>query len=88
MKRTLCILLSLMLAVTGLVGLAVPAGAIGYKVGDVIEFGSYPQTEVKDSATVMALNAAPGLWQSYRYYIGTDGYDGRTAISPVPHSAP
>ena len=77
MKRTLCILLSIILAVTGLVGLAVPAGAIGYKVGDVIEFGSYPQTEVKDSATVMALNAAPGLWQSYRYYIGTDGYDGQ-----------
>ena len=81
MKRTLCILLSLMLTLTGLVGLCVTASAKNYNVGDIIEFGSYPQSEVKDSATVMALNAAPGLWQSYRYYIGTDGYDGQMTES-------
>ena len=81
MKRILSVLLSLILAVTGFIGLAVSVSAKSYNVGDIIEFGSYPQTEVKDSATVMALNAAPGTWQSYRYYIGTDGYDGQMTES-------
>lgn len=43
------------------------------KIGDIIEFGSYPQTEVKDTATINALNAlAPAWdkWTSYGYYSG------------------
>ena len=39
--------------------------------GKVIEFGSYPQTEVKDSSLIAALNAQGGTWQSYGYYSGT-----------------
>ncbi|MBQ9880006.1 MAG: leucine-rich repeat protein [Clostridia bacterium] len=42
-----------------------------YSVGDEIEFGWYPQSEVKDSATIEALNAVDGEWVSYRYYSGT-----------------
>ena len=84
MKRTLCILLSLMLAVTGLVGFGVSAGAKSYKVGDIIEFGSYPQTEVKDNATILALNAASSLWQSYGYYVGKTGlFDGQMEPSDI-----
>ncbi len=47
----------------------------------IIEFGSYPQTEVKDSATISALNATANLsttaeldgWTDY--YSTTDGYE-------------
>jgi hypothetical protein len=41
--------------------------------GDIIKFGSYPQTEVKDEATINALNSlAPtwDKWTSYGYYSG------------------
>ena len=45
-----------------------------YKVGDIIQFGSYPQSEVKDEALIAELNAlAPEWddWTSYEYYTGT-----------------
>ncbi len=48
-----------------------------YKVGDIIQFGTYPQTEVKDEALIAELNAlAPewDRWTSYGYYSGTDDY--------------
>lgn len=41
--------------------------------GDIIKFGSYPQTEEKDEATINALNSlAPAWdkWTSYGYYSG------------------
>ena len=43
------------------------------QTGDIIEFGSYPQTEEKDEATINALNSlAPAWdkWTSYGYYSG------------------
>ncbi len=68
-KKTLSVLLSLVLAVTGLVGLCVPASAVG--VGDIILFGNYPQTKVSETTALEnAANAA--TWNSYGYYIGTD----------------
>ncbi len=53
-----------------------------YNVGDIIEFGSYPQSEVTDSAILSALNSLSLDWISYGYYSGggnygtmtTDGY--------------
>lgn len=48
-----------------------PADNIGGNVGDIIEFGSYPQTRVTDSATLTALNALSKTWISYGYYSGT-----------------
>ena len=51
------------------------AEAAGYSVGDIITFGSYPQSEVKDSSTLEKLNAASKNWISYGYYSG-DGSDG------------
>ncbi|MBR3948846.1 MAG: fibronectin type III domain-containing protein [Clostridia bacterium] len=47
--------------------------SVTYEVGDVIEFGSYPQTEVKDEKLIDELNAlAPEWdeWTSYGYYSG------------------
>ncbi|MBQ3520075.1 MAG: hypothetical protein IJA31_12225 [Clostridia bacterium] len=42
-----------------------------YKTGDILEFGWYPQSQVTDTATISALNAASGEWVSYDYYSGT-----------------
>lgn len=53
------------------------AEAVGktYKVGDIVEFGSYPQSRVTDSSLVSALNKASKKWVSYGYYSGTGSYD-------------
>lgn len=45
-----------------------------YKVGDIIEFGSYPQSKVTDSSLVSALNKASKKWVSYGYYSGDCSY--------------
>ena len=41
------------------------------EVGDLIVFGSYPQSEVTDSAKLSALNSLSLNWISYGYYSGT-----------------
>ena len=44
-----------------------------YEVGDIIQFGSYPQSEVEDETLIAKLNArAPEWdeWTSYGYYSG------------------
>ena len=45
------------------------------KVGDIVEFGSYPQSEVKDPALLEKLNAQELNWISYGYYSGTGDYN-------------
>lgn len=49
-----------------------------YKVGDIIQYGSYPQTKVTDSELISKLKAADGTWCSYGYMSGAgeDCYDG------------
>ena len=44
------------------------------KVGDIIEFGSYPQSRVTDSATVSTLDKISKNWVSYGYYSGDESY--------------
>lgn len=39
--------------------------------GTIINFGSYPQSEVTDSATISALDSVTKNWKSYNYYSGT-----------------
>ncbi|MBR0508582.1 MAG: hypothetical protein IJJ85_00545 [Clostridia bacterium] len=47
------------------------------RVGDVIFFGSYPQTQVTDAAVLAGLDALKKNWISYGYCTGTgDLYDG------------
>lgn len=56
----------------------------GYKVGDNIEFGSYPQSEVVDPAVIAKLDAEAEKtdWVSYEYYSGSGTfYDGKAAPS-------
>ena len=53
------------------------AEAAEYSVGDIIEFGSYPQSEVtkeSDNATYAKLEAATKNWISYGYYSGDGSY--------------
>ena len=45
-----------------------------FKTGDLITFGSYPQSEVKDVATLSALNGKSLSWKSYGYYSGDGNY--------------
>lgn len=73
-------LLSLILAAIMLLAAMPIAFAEGntYKVGDIIQFGSYPQSEVKDEALIAELNAlAPEWkdWTSYGYYSGVGSLD-------------
>ncbi len=43
--------------------------------GTVINFGSYPQSKVTDSATLKKLDKEPKQWESYEYYSGTGDLD-------------
>lgn len=40
-------------------------------VGDIIEFGSYPQSKVTDAELISALDSVSKSWISYGYYSGT-----------------
>lgn len=79
-QKILCTLLVVVMCLTNvfLVGSKFTAEAINYKVGDIIQFGSYPQSEVKEESLIAELNAlAPDWdnWISYNYYTGIGGYD-------------
>lgn len=52
-----------------------PAAAEAHENGDVFLFGSYPQSEVKDSALLSALNGLNPNWESFNYYSGTGKYN-------------
>ena len=54
-----------------------------YNVGDIVEFGSYPQSRVTDDETIDALNNTDTVWNSYDYYLGSGGdyWDGQMTTS-------
>ena len=74
-KKPLSLLLSLLMALSVLGSLPVTS-ASAYSVGDLIEFGSYPQTKVTDSSLISSLNAVQKYWASYKYYRGTSNSPG------------
>lgn len=43
--------------------------------GTIINFGSYPQSEVKNEATIKRLDKITKNWTSYEYYSGTGNID-------------
>lgn len=72
MKRMISILLAVLMLLT-----VAPLGVISfaeevdnYEVGDHIQFGNYPQSEVKDEETLALLNKTEPDWKSYNYYSG------------------
>ena len=73
-KRILCLVLStvLLLSVTSLASYA----AVPKKVSfwDIVELGSYPQSQVKDSALISELDKINKNWISYGYYSGNGEY--------------
>ncbi len=71
-KKCLSIALCLIIAGTIVFGnncfaLNSNAASSKYKVGDVIEFGSYPQKQVTDNSLISKLNSQAGEWKSYGY---------------------
>lgn len=75
MKKILSLILVAIMFVT-----AMPmafAADTTYKVGDIIQFGSYPQSKVTDNKLITVLNLkAPNWkkWTSYGYYSGSGDY--------------
>lgn len=51
------------------------AAAETHKSDDIILFGSYPQSEVKDSALLTVLNGLSLSWESFKYYCGTGKFN-------------
>ena len=95
MKRTVKRILSTVLVAVMLIGI-VPMGGIdlapkasakdisSYSVGDIITYGSYPQSKVTDSDLIAKIEAAGEkyVWCDYNYYAGTgDWCDGN--MKPV-----
>ena len=69
MKTSIKRIISVLLTMIMLMSIALYSGLItasaaskpitSYSVGDIVDFGSYPQSKVTDSGTVSALNGSP-----------------------------
>ncbi|MBQ8183412.1 MAG: hypothetical protein IJ025_05880 [Clostridia bacterium] len=78
MKKLLSIILAILMIVSvmpmAFAG-AEPKHTYNYKVGDIVQFGTYPQSEVTDENLKAALDALAPEWEnwtSYGYYSYTD----------------
>lgn len=107
MKKMFKRILSTLLVSVLLIGIA-PMGGFGLapkanakdisscKVGDIIEFGSYPQSKITDSDLIAKIEAAGKSisWVDYNYYTGTgtsdDGnmkpVDGMMLYKDIPYN--
>lgn len=107
MKRTAKRILSTLLIVVLFVGVAAMGGIdftpkakamdlSSCKVGDLIEFGSYPQSKVTDSNLIAKIEAASEneAWVDYNYYAGTGNWadvnmkpvDGMMLYKDIPYN--
>ena len=79
LRGALSVLLALLMLLScAPLGVFASAAETEYKTGDIIEFGSYPQSEVTDSALKSALTSRAGStsgWTSYNYYISGEQSD-------------
>ena len=76
MKKVLSIILVFVMLLT-VVPFAYAEDEITYEVGDIIAFGLYPQSEVKDDIILSELCLLAPKWDewiSYSYYSGTGNY--------------
>ena len=84
-KRILSIILAVcMLLSIAPVTMAADTADGGYQKGDIIEFGSYPQSKVTNPRIISVLDGflTDDVWVSYDYYIGTGTeYDGKMTAS-------
>ncbi len=81
-KRWISLLLTVIMTAGLFAGLPVNFAAAEekkeYKVGDIISYGTYPQTQVTDESLIAELNAQKKEWKSYGYYSGTGSIYGAT----------
>ena len=80
-KKTVSILLSLLMLMSLWGSAVTPATAEAVAAGDTVAFGTYPQTRVTDAALIAELEAAPKTWTSYNYMTGTGNTDGQMVPS-------
>lgn len=74
-KKILSCVLTILMVFT-IIPIAHAEENITYSVGDIIEFGSYPQSRMTDATLIAELNALAPEWEdwtSYEYYSGTGG---------------
>lgn len=85
MKRIFTVILAVcMLLSIAPVTMAADTAYGGLQKGDIIEFGSYPQSKVTNPRIIAALDGflTDDVWVSYDYYIGTGTeYDGNMTSS-------
>ena len=83
MKKISSIFLAIILTISVLLAIPVQVSAATttyYKNGDVLRFGSYPQSAVTDEAVIEQLNELEFSWNSFDWYAGDD------SGSAVPHA--
>ena len=87
-KKSVSVLISLVFAFGAFTASVCAQSADGadseYKTGDIIKYGSYPQSEVKDEETIAALNnlITDESWISYGYYRSDTGEQDDGAMHP------
>ncbi len=69
-KQLLALVLTAVMVITVVPFIVSNAESTDYTVGDIVEFGSYPQSEITDITTLAALDAQTLNWVSYGYYSG------------------
>lgn len=69
MKKIISLVLAVILSF-GVFSIRLNASASSYSTGDIITFGSYPQSLVSDPDLIEALNNQTINWVSYGYYSG------------------
>lgn len=67
-KKILCVFISIVMMLA-IAPFTVFASDSGYKQGDIIEFGSYPQSQVTDESVINELNGLELEWKSIKQYI-------------------
>ena len=71
-KKRFIVLAMITVVITALSGSFVLVNAISYDAGDIVSFGSYPQTKVTDEDLIKQLDKQSLSWKSYGYYSGSD----------------
>lgn len=80
-KRVIALLLTGVL-LCAIIPIAIAEEGSPYKVGSIIQFGTYPRSLIKDEEWIAELDAVEKDWVSYEYFSGTGNeYDGRMKSS-------
>ncbi len=73
-SKVISLLLALVMLVSAVPVFNIGVGAANYFRGDIVEFGSYPQSKVTDTALISELDKIEKSWVSYGYYSGNGDY--------------